>query len=107
MLRTGLVTFITVVLLLASFGGIIISKYYQDQAAKDYDISMCGKDAITLTEAYQDYLKPKSVQSGQFGCYCFNQLLLVQLAAKTIKFPNNEMLCSPWVDGYSLSNAMA
>jgi hypothetical protein len=32
---------------------------------------------------------------------------LVQLGAKTIKFPNNEMLCSPWVDGYSLSNALA
>lgn len=32
---------------------------------------------------------------------------MVQLGAKTIKFPNNEMLCSPWVDGYSLSNALA
>jgi hypothetical protein len=32
---------------------------------------------------------------------------LVQLGAKTIKFPNNEMLCSSWVDGYSLSNALA
>ena len=29
------------------------------------------------------------------------------MGAKTIKFPNNEMLCSPWVDGYSLSNALA
>jgi hypothetical protein len=32
---------------------------------------------------------------------------LVQLGAKSIKFPNNEMLCAPWVDGYSLSNALA
>ena len=32
---------------------------------------------------------------------------MVQLGAKTIKFPNNEMLCSAWVDGYSLSNALA
>jgi hypothetical protein len=30
MLRTALVTFITVVLLIASFAGIIMSKYYQD-----------------------------------------------------------------------------
>lgn len=107
MLRTGLVTFITVILLIASFGGIIISKYYQDQAAKEYDVSICGKEVITITEAYQDYLKPAAVRSGRFGCYCFNQLLLVQLGAKSIKFPNNEMLCSSWVDGYSLSNALA
>ena len=32
---------------------------------------------------------------------------MVQLGAKSIKFPNNEMLCAPWVDGYSLSNALA
>jgi len=30
MIRTGIVTFITIILLIASFGGIIISKYYQD-----------------------------------------------------------------------------
>jgi len=30
MIRTGIVTLITVVLLIGSFAGIIISKYYQD-----------------------------------------------------------------------------
>ena len=52
MIRTGIVTFITVILLVASFAGIIISKYYQDQAAKEYDVSICGKDVISVTEAY-------------------------------------------------------
>jgi len=52
MIRTGIVGFITVVLLIASFGGIVISKYYQDQAAKEFDVSICGKDVISITEAY-------------------------------------------------------
>lgn len=62
---------ITVILIGLSFGGIVFSKYYQDMAAKEYDISMCGNVELTLTEAYQDYLKKKEIQSGKFGCYCF------------------------------------
>ena len=46
-IRTGIVTVITIVLLLLSFGGIIVSKYYQDVAASDYDISMCGSTVIS------------------------------------------------------------
>ena len=68
---------ITIFLLIASFAGIIISKYYQDQAAKEYDVSICGKEIIPLPEAYQDYLKPSTVRSGKYGCFCFSQLLLI------------------------------
>lgn len=44
---------ITVILIGVSFGGIVFSKYYQDTAAKEYDISICsGSVEVTLTEAY-------------------------------------------------------
>lgn len=52
---------ITVILIGLSFGGIVFSKYYQDMAAKEYDVSMCGNVELTLTEAYQDYLKKKEI----------------------------------------------
>jgi hypothetical protein len=47
-------------------------------AAKEYDVSMCGSTEVVLTEAYQDYLKKKEIQSGKFGCYCFQQLIKIQ-----------------------------
>jgi hypothetical protein len=59
---------------MASFAGIIVSKYYQDLAADEYDISKCGKVEITQIEAYTDYLLPKDKQSGMLGCYCYGQL---------------------------------
>ena len=70
-IRTAIVMLITVILVGLSFGGIVYSKYYQDMAAKEYDVSMCGSTEVVLTEAYQDYLKKKEIQSGKFGCYCF------------------------------------
>jgi hypothetical protein len=44
---------ITIILIGVSFGGIVFSKYYQDTAAKEYDITMCSATTeVTLTEAY-------------------------------------------------------
>lgn len=106
-IRTAIVTLITLFLLIASFAGIIMSKHYQDLAASEYDISKCGKVEITMTEAFVDYQLPKDKQSGMLGCYCFGQLKKIGFAVKDLVFPNQEKLCVDWLQGYSLSNAMA
>lgn len=41
-IRTSFVTLVTIALLAVSVGGIVISQYYQTEAAKNFDISQCG-----------------------------------------------------------------
>ncbi len=40
--RTLFVMFVTLVLLAITFAGIVVTKYYQDLASSEYDISGCG-----------------------------------------------------------------
>lgn len=54
-----------------------------------------------------DYKLPSDKQSGMLGCYCYGQLKKIGIAVKDIVFPNQEKLCVDWLQGYTLSNAMA
>ncbi len=51
-IRTNVVMFITLMLVVISFGGIVYSKFYQDMAAKEYDISTCGVIDLPQAVAY-------------------------------------------------------
>jgi hypothetical protein len=73
-IRTLIVTFITVALLALSVFGIVISKYYQDTASEQFDVSKCGALGKTITQALalEDEAKSLDRKIGLMNCYCYN-----------------------------------
>ena len=69
---------VTVILLVLSFFVIVISKYYQDYASKEYSLTNCGSVQVTMQQAYHDYTLSKERQTGLLNCYCYSQILTIK-----------------------------
>ena len=77
-IRTLFVALITIILLVASVGGIVISQYYQNEASNQFSISACSQGVtVTMEQAFNDTLLPSTLQAGLLNCYCYDQLLTI------------------------------
>ncbi|TNV86581.1 hypothetical protein FGO68_gene17344 [Halteria grandinella] len=98
---------ITCILLLLSLGAVATAQYFSNSAQEGYETDQCANtDGLTMSAAYEDYLRGKK-GAGLLGCYCLEQLALIQTGVKDITFPNGKKLCYNWFEGYTMSTAMA